>query len=524
MSLPPDARGHRFQALTKNIRTRRGANVDASMSLEVGGQVHMDAMAFGMGACCLQITMQCRDERESRHLHDQLAVLSPLLLALSASTPICRGRLLASDTRWDIISKSVDDRTPAERGESEVGEACGELAGGGTRRLHKSRYSSVSRFIGRPANGVDAQRLAALNDLPRDEDVVVLRELVALGMDEQLAGHLAHLFTRDPLVIFDDTVRISDEYRLEHFENIQSTNWRTIRWKPPVVKAAQQLESRMREGLSVAQSNAISYDEPGWRVEFRPLEVQLTDFENAAWSIFVVLASRSILAMGYNFYLPMSLVEENMRRAQTADAVKKQTFYMRRAALDPSSSVPCVPALADGDVVELTLNEIVNGQEGEGGFPGLVPAILGYLESLGCNSLVRGRFLPYLGLIQKRAAGELPTTAQWIRKFVKSHKDYKGDGLVSPRISDDLIRLCDDVGMGRASCTELLGDVYVKPLYCEDPYSCATFADTAGAESVRGPMQAAPYKPQSLCSSGLDAYSVLMGTGPEPDTYLEAST
>lgn len=34
----------------------------------------------------------------------------------------------------------------------------------------------------------------------------------------------------------------------------------------------------------------------GWRVEFRTMEVQLTDFENAAFSIFTVLLSRIVLA------------------------------------------------------------------------------------------------------------------------------------------------------------------------------------------------------------------------------------
>jgi glutamate--cysteine ligase catalytic subunit len=65
----------RFGALTQNIRLRRQSNVNISVPLASGGgSAHMDAMAFGMGCCCLQITMQCRNEQESRFLHDQLAV------------------------------------------------------------------------------------------------------------------------------------------------------------------------------------------------------------------------------------------------------------------------------------------------------------------------------------------------------------------------------------------------------------------------------------------------------------------
>ena len=78
-------------------------------------EVYMDAMAFGMGCCCLQVTFQAQDVDESRHLYDQLAVLAPMMLALTASTPAARGTLLDTDSRWGIISQSVDDRTPTER-------------------------------------------------------------------------------------------------------------------------------------------------------------------------------------------------------------------------------------------------------------------------------------------------------------------------------------------------------------------------------------------------------------------------
>jgi hypothetical protein len=68
--------------------------------------------------------------------------------------------------RWDGISASVDCRTPSERGEAAArGEGAGDaaaraeeaLAGGGTRRLAKSRYSSISTYIGGPETSlVDA--------------------------------------------------------------------------------------------------------------------------------------------------------------------------------------------------------------------------------------------------------------------------------------------------------------------------------------------------------------------------------
>lgn len=50
--------------------------------------IHMDAMAFGMGCCCLQTTFQARSMPESRYLFDQLAVLAPIMVCfLSSASP-----------------------------------------------------------------------------------------------------------------------------------------------------------------------------------------------------------------------------------------------------------------------------------------------------------------------------------------------------------------------------------------------------------------------------------------------------
>ena len=62
------------------------------------------------------MTFQARDVEESRYMYDQLAVLAPIMLAMTAATPIFKGRLANIDVRWDVIAQSVDDRTPAERG------------------------------------------------------------------------------------------------------------------------------------------------------------------------------------------------------------------------------------------------------------------------------------------------------------------------------------------------------------------------------------------------------------------------
>lgn len=81
---------------------------------------------------------------------------------------------------------------------------------------------------------------------------------------------------------------ISDD--ISHFENVQSTNWNSMRFKPPP---------------------SIS-SEIGWRVEFRPIDIQLTDFENAALTVFVGLIANIINEFSLDFIIPISMVDRNM--------------------------------------------------------------------------------------------------------------------------------------------------------------------------------------------------------------------
>ena len=59
------------------------------------------------------------------------------------------------------------------------------------------------------------------------------------------------------------------------------------------------------------------------------MEVQLTDFENAAFAVFIVLVTRTISAFGLHFFIPLSLVDSNMKRGHARDAVHSQKFFFR---------------------------------------------------------------------------------------------------------------------------------------------------------------------------------------------------
>jgi hypothetical protein len=69
------------------------------------------------------------------------------MLALTALTPVIKGRLLDTEGRWGIISKSVDCRTPAERGRVDLDATHEDLNASGQRHIYKSLYDSISTYI-----------------------------------------------------------------------------------------------------------------------------------------------------------------------------------------------------------------------------------------------------------------------------------------------------------------------------------------------------------------------------------------
>jgi glutamate--cysteine ligase catalytic subunit len=46
--------------------------------------IYMDAMCFGMGSCCLQITFQACDIHDARRLYDQLVTVAPIMVRTRA--------------------------------------------------------------------------------------------------------------------------------------------------------------------------------------------------------------------------------------------------------------------------------------------------------------------------------------------------------------------------------------------------------------------------------------------------------
>ncbi|KAI4085936.1 MAG: hypothetical protein LQ344_007997 [Seirophora lacunosa] len=463
----------RFPTLAANIRARRGRKVeinvpvykdertarpfkDSTVDYDLhkwpedddvrngaakDDHIYMDAMAFGMGSCCLQITFQSKNIVEGRKLYDQLSPLGPILLALTAATPIYKGFLANTDVRWNQISRAVDDRTPEELGEKPLQND--------RWRLPKSRYASNSTYISQ-----DPRLRKEYMDPDLVVDEAIKERLMDEGMDDLLATHFAHLFIRDPIVIFEQDLKELDLSKTDHFENLQSTNWQHMRFKPPPA------------------DNSI-----GWRVEFRPMEIQMTDFENAAFSVFIVLITRAILSFDLNFYIPIPRTTENMGTAHARDAVLTEKFYFRKDPFPARAAKPTMNGQASGSTTPATLpsrpptptgpvedeyslmsiDEIINGQTSSSScspaFPGLVPLVESYLNSMNVDVQTRCDLARYLDLIRKRASGQYWTAAKWIRHFVRGHGEYQSDSVVSEKVTYDLVKAAEEItrceGRGR---------------------------------------------------------------------------
>ncbi|KAG8719529.1 hypothetical protein FRC08_002598 [Ceratobasidium sp. 394] len=421
----------RYRIITENIRKRQGSKPTVNIPIYVdkntprpfndptipwdrnvypedsearGGaakpdHIYLDALGFGASCCCLQVTFQASDINDARRIYDALTPIAPILMALTASSPAYRGYLSDVDSRWGVLTASLDERTEEEKGLKPLKH--------NKYIIPKSRHSGVDMYISPELKNSDEY-----NNIPVPFNQDIYDRLRQDNVDDLLAKHLAHIFIRDPLCLFSNVRQVSDTDSTEHFDSIQSTVWQSLRFKPPP-----SADSKI-----------------GWRVEVRTMEVQPTDFENAAFAVFVVLLARAIKTLGLEaaFYVPIDKVDENMERAQKRDAVRTEKFWF---------------AWMGRSCEEITIDEIVNGKDKR--FPGLLGLVNRYLDTLNDKPSERSKLEPYLDLVKMRANGSVDTPAMWIRNFVRTHPAYQFDSVLSQEINYDLIKALEQVACGK---------------------------------------------------------------------------
>lgn len=208
---------------------------------------------------------------------------------------------------------------------------------------------------------------------------------------------------------------------------------------------------------------------------------------NAAFTTFIMLLARAIKHFSLNLCLPMSFVEENMKRAQSVDACRKQRFYWRKNIFPqgfslsddlPNSGCDRRYEMNDDEasVEQLTIREIF---EGCGDFCGLIPVVHKYLRvavAHDCADNHRGQMdvangclvdqtasetsvfnvlCSQVDFIAKRVSGQLPTFAQSLRRFIHLHPEYKQDSLISDSIAYDICLLALAIARDEISESEV---------------------------------------------------------------------
>jgi glutamate--cysteine ligase catalytic subunit len=275
----------RFPTLTANIRTRRGCKVAINMPVFYDentpkpfndptidydrhlypedddvrngaakeGHIYMDTMGFGMGCCCLQITLQAKNITEARTLYDQLCPLGPIMLALTACAPIFKGFLADVDVRWNVISGAVDDRTEEERGIKPLKN--------NRWKIPKSRYDSVSAYLSE-----DPRLRPEYNDLDLVIDQDIKKRLIDNGMTSApimrfaLLSHLPQEWTngcRRISLTCSFGIPLSSSKR--HWMNPQKARQTTLRTSSPRTGSTCASSPRQWEATSVGVSSSEAW-------------------------------------------------------------------------------------------------------------------------------------------------------------------------------------------------------------------------------------------------------------------------
>lgn len=195
---------------------------------------------------------------------------------MSCGTPISKSRLLNTDIRFPLLFQGSEDRTKSEKRQ------------GG---IEYSRGSFNNYFI-----SDDKRCLKLYNDQRYTINNRVRKHMWRenkkknLGLDKRLINHFSYVLIRDCLGLYEDDF---EEEKLKIstgiFEAINSSNWNTMRFKPPP-----SYESQI-----------------GWRVEVRSIDSQLTPEQNFCLEHAILILQRLVTCqkMNVNFYIPMSLVK-----------------------------------------------------------------------------------------------------------------------------------------------------------------------------------------------------------------------
>ena len=385
------------------------------------GKVYLDASLFAWGASAtIQYTYEGASLNHAKYLHDQMHALSPLIAALSAGCSIIKGRLVDIDYELFFQGSGLcDDRTDSEK------------TVGNMDYIPYPRYDIEHRYIS------DHQYVKEefLDEPPEPLDLNIINKLISGGMSQRFAIYYTSMFLRDPPKITRNDLNfdIDDSTNFRHLLQFQESNWPDVRLKVPINR------------------------EEGWKTEVRSMELQLTNYENGSFGVFVGLLVKLLTEFDINFMMPLSYVNKNMFRSYRRDAVLEEKFYFRKDIIPKnyksnllSSSdylISNCDVERDMEILELTVEQILEGDE-KINYKGIIPLMEEFMEFKGYAEDDVNKLREHLKIIRGRASRQYKTPARFTRDFVLAHNDYKHDSVVSEQIARDLLLTLIDIDQG----------------------------------------------------------------------------
>lgn len=401
----------RMHTFTQNVPIRKGEKVAIKIPVykdlkTKADNIVLDHFGFGMCNTALQVTFSCKNLEQARFAHDMMHVISPFLLTLSSSTFAAQQKLIDLDNRFNIIEQATDERKG------------GELV-----KLKKSRYSSINYFLSN-----DPKFKKKYNDNAFTLNLTFLKDLKGflksensnLFKDRQLLNHFAYIFVRDYLIVFPERIKKDFADDTIDFESMQSSNWHSMRLKPP-----------------------SSYDSKlGWLLEFRCLDSPVTEIEKSLLIFIVTLFYRIVSdpKMKINFYMPISLVDINFQRSFQRNSLINQKFYFRR------HFCPLLQNYIESDeIIELSMHEFFVGSESFAGMTSLFKVFVEANQSVidkefkKTNENIVEIIANVTAFYTDRCNGKLSTLPIVLRDFVLAHKEYQQDSVLNDQITSDVI-------------------------------------------------------------------------------------
>lgn len=273
---------------------------------------------------------------------------------------------------------------------------------------HPARFRSIEMYT--------SEESEEFNDVKIVAPPETVELFLKCGMDGIFAKYAAHFMAFQPLIMTEKWWNDSADEDFDLYSASQNYSyWNVIRIKFPELDEERKTKK-------------------AWCVEFRPMGLQMHSHENVSLIAFVVLLSRALLHYRPDLRIPISELDKNVVNANVRDAINTVKFKFRKLPSfikKPTSIEYC----------ELSVKEIFMGKDGV--FFGLIPIVNAYFNlpdtKIELSNEVQTKLSDYIETVQKKATGQIPTTASRIRDFIRQHPQYRFDSVVSKEINYDFL-------------------------------------------------------------------------------------